>query len=47
MWVDEIARDFTDENMPFEVWRLGRTIGKWRETDRCLASGDAGPPSTA
>lgn len=28
-WVAEIARDFTDENMPFEVRRLGRTIGKW------------------
>lgn len=30
-WVDEIARDFTDESMPFEVRRLGRTIGKWRD----------------
>lgn len=30
-WVAEIARDFTDESMPFEVRRLGRTIGKWRE----------------
>ena len=30
-WVDEIARDFTDENMPPEVRRLGRTIGRWRE----------------
>ena len=29
-WVDEIARDFTDENMPVEVRRLGRTVGKWR-----------------
>ena len=27
-WVAEIARDFADENMPFEVRRLGRTIGK-------------------
>jgi hypothetical protein len=31
LWVDEIARDFTDGNMPFEVRRLGRTIGKWRD----------------
>lgn len=30
-WVAEIARDFTDESMPFEVRRLGRTIGKWRD----------------
>jgi transposase len=30
-WVDEIARDFTDETMPLEVRRLGRTIGKWRD----------------
>ena len=29
-WVAEIARDFTDDSMPFEVRRLGRTIGKWR-----------------
>ena len=28
-WVTEIARDFTDESMPFEVHRLGRTIRKW------------------
>jgi transposase len=28
-WVAEIARDFTDESMPIEVRRLGRTIGKW------------------
>lgn len=28
-WVAEVARDFTDESMPFEVRRLGRTIGKW------------------
>ena len=25
----EIARDFTDASMPFEVRRLGRTIAKW------------------
>ena len=30
-WVAEIVRDFTDETMPLEVRRLGRTIGKWRE----------------
>jgi len=30
-WVDEIGRDFTDENMPFEVRRLGRTIKRWRD----------------
>jgi transposase len=29
-WVDEIVRDFADGEMPFEVRRLGRTIGKWR-----------------
>ena len=28
-WVAEITRDFTDESMPLEVRRLGRTIGKW------------------
>ncbi len=28
-WVAEIGRDFTDESMPFEVRRLGRTIAKW------------------
>lgn len=28
-WVAEIARDFTDESMPLEVGRLGRTIAKW------------------
>ena len=28
-WVAEIARDFCDESMPFEVRRLGRTIRKW------------------
>ena len=30
-WVAEIARDFTDETMPLEVRRLGRTIGQWRD----------------
>jgi len=29
-WVEEIVRDFADGEMPFEVRRLGRTIGKWR-----------------
>jgi len=29
-WIAEIVRDFADESMPFEVRRLGRTIGKWR-----------------
>lgn len=29
-WVDEIVRDFADGEMPPEVRRLGRTIGKWR-----------------
>jgi transposase len=29
-WVAEICRDFTDESMPIEVRRLGRTIKKWR-----------------
>jgi transposase len=29
-WVDEIVRDFTDESMPFEVRRLGRTINRWK-----------------
>ena len=28
-WVTEIARDFTDPEMPLEVRRLGRTIAKW------------------
>jgi transposase len=28
-WVAEIGRDFTDQEMPFEVRRLGRTITKW------------------
>jgi transposase len=28
-WVGEIGRDFTDESMPFEVRRLGRTITRW------------------
>lgn len=27
-WVAEITRDFCDEPMPFEICRLGRTIGK-------------------
>ncbi len=30
-WVDEIGRDFTDNQMPFEVRRLGRTIRRWRD----------------
>ena len=30
-WVDEIGRDFTDESMPVEVRRLGRTIKQWRD----------------
>ena len=30
-WVDEIVRDFTDTEMPFEVRRLGRTIGRWKD----------------
>lgn len=30
-WVDEIGRDFTDETMPFDVRRLGRTIRRWRD----------------
>ncbi len=29
VWVAEMVRDFTDESMPLEVRRLGRTIGKW------------------
>jgi len=29
-WVAEICRDFTDDQMPFEVRRLGRTIRRWR-----------------
>ncbi len=29
-WVDEIGRDFTDESMPLEVRRLGRTIRRWK-----------------
>lgn len=28
-WAAEITRDFTDPEMPFEVRRLGRTIGEW------------------
>ncbi len=31
VWVAEIARDFTEGNMPFEVRRLGRTIGNWAQ----------------
>jgi transposase len=31
VWVDEIVRDFTDREMPFEVRRLGRTIRRWRD----------------
>jgi len=38
-WVDEIARDFTDDTMPLEVRRLGRTIGRWR--DQIVAWHDA------
>lgn len=30
-WVDEIVRDVTDREMPIEVRRLGRTIGRWRD----------------
>jgi transposase len=30
-WVDDIVRDFTDSEMPFEVRRLGRTIRRWRD----------------
>ena len=30
-WVDEIAADFTDPEMPTEVRHLGRTIGRWRD----------------
>jgi transposase len=30
-WVAEIGRDFTDEAMPVEVRRLGRTIAKWAD----------------
>ena len=29
-WVNEIVRDFADTEMPPEVRRLGRTIGRWR-----------------
>ena len=28
--VDEVGRDFTNESMPLEVRRLGRTIKRWR-----------------
>jgi transposase len=30
-WVDAIVRDFADAEMPLEVRRLGRTIGRWRD----------------
>jgi transposase len=30
-WVNEIIRDFADTEMPPEVRRLGRTIGRWRD----------------
>jgi len=30
-WVDEIIRGFADREMPHEVRRLGRTIGRWRD----------------
>ena len=30
-WIDEIVRDFADTEMPPEVRRLGRTIGRWRD----------------
>jgi transposase len=30
-WVTEIGRDFTDPEMPPEVRRLGRTIGRWAD----------------
>ena len=30
-WVDEIIRDFADRELPLEVRRLGRTIGRWRD----------------
>lgn len=30
-WVDDIGRDFTDDTMPIEVRRLGRTITNWRD----------------
>ena len=30
-WVDQIIVDFADREMPPEVRRLGRTIGRWRE----------------
>ena len=30
-WVAEIGRDFTDEAMPVELRRLGRTIAKWAD----------------
>lgn len=30
VWVEELIDDFTDDSMPPEVRRLGRTINKWR-----------------
>jgi transposase len=30
-WVNEIVADFADREMPPEVRRLGRTIGRWRD----------------
>ena len=30
-WVAEISRDFTDQTIPIEVRRLGRTITKWAD----------------
>ena len=35
--VDEFARDFIDETMPFEVRRLGRTIARLARPHRGLA----------
>jgi hypothetical protein len=39
-WVDEIVRDFADDQMPPEVRRLGRTIGKWRHHAKRPEEGD-------
>ena len=30
-WVDAIERDFADREMPIEVRKLGRTIGRWKQ----------------
>lgn len=30
-WVDEVARDFADREMPLEVRRLGRSTARWRD----------------